>query len=126
MRSAGADQRFDTGDDLAAYLEVRTGKIVGRPDSGTSSGFIDLNIEHDRGPFNGLAEIAGSVIDPTGAMVAAASVEVREVSTGKTRSAKTNAAGQFSLSAVPAGEYEVRVLLRRIQVCFAEIHYPAT
>ena len=109
VRSAGADHRFDTGDDMAAYLEVRTGKIVGRPDSGTFSGFINLDIEHDRGPFNGLAEIAGTVTDPSGAMVAAAGVEVREVSTGKTRSAKTNAAGQFSLSAVPAGDYEVRV-----------------
>jgi hypothetical protein len=109
VRSAGADHRFDTGDDMAAYLEVRTGKIVGRPDSGTFSGFINLDIEHDRGPFNGLAEIAGTVTDPSGAMVAAAGVEVREVSTGKTRSAKTNAAGQFSLSAVPAGDYEVQV-----------------
>ena len=35
-------------------------------------------MEHDRGPFNGLAEIAGSVLDPIGAMVAGARITVRE------------------------------------------------
>ncbi|MGA2922213.1 MAG: MG2 domain-containing protein [Candidatus Sulfotelmatobacter sp.] len=109
VRSAGADHRFDTGDDMVAYLEVRPGKIVGRPDSGSFSGSINLDIEHDHGPFNGLAEIAGTVTDPSGATVASAIVELRRVSTGKTRTARTNAAGQFSLSAIPAGDYEVQV-----------------
>ncbi len=105
VRSAGADQRFDNGDDMAAYLEVRTGKIVGRPDSGT----IELNIEHERGAFNGRAEITGTVTDPTGAVVAAASVEVREVSRGRTRNARTDDAGQFRVSGLPAGEYMIQV-----------------
>jgi alpha-2-macroglobulin-like protein len=42
-------------------------------------------------------------------MVANATVEAREVSTGKKPTAKTNAAGQFTLSAVPAGDYEVQI-----------------
>jgi len=105
VRSAGADQRFDTGDDLEAYVEVRTGNLVGRPDSGK----IALNIEHDRGPFNGLAEIVGTVADQSGATVPGARVAVLEVSTGKTRTAKTNADGQFSLSGLPAGDYRIRV-----------------
>ncbi|MFZ0309136.1 MAG: MG2 domain-containing protein [Candidatus Sulfotelmatobacter sp.] len=105
VRSAGADKGFDTGDDMAAYIEVRAAKLVGHPDSGS----IGLNIEHDRGPFNGLAEITGAVTDPTGAILTTASVEVREVSNGKVRSAKTNAAGQFSLPGLPAGSYEVQV-----------------
>jgi uncharacterized protein YfaS (alpha-2-macroglobulin family) len=108
VRSAGADRQFDTGDDMAAYVEVSTGSIIGGPDSGSFRGSIDLNVEHDRGPFNGLAEITGTVTDPSGAVVATASVELREVSTGKKRSARTDAAGQFSLSGVPAGDYEVR------------------
>jgi len=106
LRSAGPDQQFDTTDDMAAFVEVHAGKIVGRPDAGT----VTLNIEHDRGPFNGLAQIVGSITDPTGAVIANASVEVRETLTGKTRTAKTTDAGQFSLSGLPAGEYAVRVL----------------
>ncbi|MGA2965174.1 MAG: MG2 domain-containing protein [Terriglobales bacterium] len=109
VRSAGADRQFDNGDDMVAYVEVRTGSIVGRPDAGSFGGSVDVKIEHDRGPFNGLAEIVGTVTDPTGAAVPGASVEAREVSTKKTRTAKTNEAGQFSLSGVPAGKYEVRV-----------------
>jgi len=110
VRSAGADQRLDTGDDMTAFIEVKTWKVAGRADSGE----IGLNIEHDRGPFNGLAEIVGTVIDPTGALVPGAGVEVIEDSSGKAhaakaRNAKTNAAGQFSLSGLPAGEYSVQV-----------------
>jgi hypothetical protein len=95
VRSAGPDKRFDTGDDLAAYLEL--------------PGNIDLNIEHDRGAFNGRAEIVGSVVDLSGAAVGGARVTVREVSTGKTRATTTNFDGQFRLTAVPAGDYDVRV-----------------
>jgi uncharacterized protein YfaS (alpha-2-macroglobulin family) len=105
VRSAGADKRFDTGDDMAAYIEVRPGKLLGHLDSGS----IGLNIEQDRGPFNGMAEITGTVTDPSGAVVTTASVEVREVSNGKVRSARTNAAGQFSLPGLPSGSYEVQV-----------------
>jgi len=38
-----------------------------------------------------------------------AMAEVHEVSAGKTRRASANAAGQFSLAGLPAGDYEVRV-----------------
>jgi uncharacterized protein YfaS (alpha-2-macroglobulin family) len=106
VRSAGPDQRFDTGDDLAAYLEVRTRKIVDHPELRS----IDLNIERDRGPINGLAEIAGSVMDQEGEAIPGATAEIQEVSTGKARRASTNASGQFSLAALPPGGYEVRVL----------------
>jgi uncharacterized protein YfaS (alpha-2-macroglobulin family) len=108
VRSAGADGQFDTGDDMMVYVEVRTGKIMNRPEAGTSS--MDLNIEHERGPFNGLAEIAGTVTDPSGAVVPTATVKVREISSGKTRTAPINAAGQFNLSGLTAGDYEVQVL----------------
>ena len=36
MRSAGPDKRFDTGDDMEVYVEVRTGRIVGPPGAGPS------------------------------------------------------------------------------------------
>jgi hypothetical protein len=105
VRSAGPDKRFDSGDDLSSYLKVRTDKVMGRPTAGS----IEVNIEHDRGPFNGRAEVAGFVKDQTSAGVSGASVTVREVSSGSTRTGKSNGAGQFSLAALPAGEYEVQV-----------------
>jgi len=105
VRSAGPDKRFDTADDQAAYLEVRARKIVDHPELKS----IDLNIEHDHGPINGFAEIVGSVIDPSGAVIPKAMAEVREVSAGKARRASANAAGEFSLAGLPAGDYEVRV-----------------
>ncbi len=104
VRSAGPDQRFDTEDDLTAYMEIRTRKIVDHPELES----IDLNIEHDRGPFNGRAEIAGSIIDQTGAAIPGAVVEVREISTGKMRQDTSNASGRFSLAGLPPGDYEIR------------------
>ncbi len=105
IRSAGADRQFDTGDDLTLYIEVRTGTVTRQRSTDT----IKFKIEHDRGPFNGLAEITGTVTDPSGAMVPNAEVEVREVSSGKTRNAKSDAAGQFDLAGIPAGKYQVQV-----------------
>jgi hypothetical protein len=109
VRSAGADRQFDTRDDMTTYVEVRTGKLVDHPASGSFSGSINLDIEHDHGPFNGLAEITGTVTDPTGAVIPAATVEVREVPTQKLRTAKTGATGQFSLAGLPAGDYRVEL-----------------
>jgi len=109
VRSAGEDRQFNTPDDMAVYVEVRSGKVVDHPHSGSFRGSLDLKIEHDRGPFNGLAEIAGTVTDPSGAVIPGASVEVRAASSGKIRTAKTNAAGQLSLPGLPAGEYAATV-----------------
>jgi uncharacterized protein YfaS (alpha-2-macroglobulin family) len=109
VRSAGADQQFNSSDDIAVYVEVRTGKVVKRPDAASFGGSIDLNIEHDRGPFNGSAQIVGTVTDPSRAVVTTATVEVRQVANGKTRTARANAAGQFTLSGLPAGDYKVEV-----------------
>lgn len=116
-RSAGPDQRFGTADDLTTCMEVRTGNIMSGPGSGT----IELKVEHDRGPFNGRAEIVGTVADPSGAVVAGAGVRVRDVSTGKTRLATTDASGQFSVSGVPAGRYEVQAFCSGFQTALREV-----
>src|SRR6202051_191860 len=121
VRSAGPDQRFGTADDLTTYMEVRTGNIV----DGPASGNIQLKVEHDRGPFNGRAEIVGTVADPSGAVVAGAGVRVRNVSTGKTRLATTNASGQFSVSGVPAGRYEVQASCSGFQTALREVEVRA-
>jgi uncharacterized protein YfaS (alpha-2-macroglobulin family) len=107
LRSAGPDRQLNTGDDMQTFLLFHRKWVVGHPSSERTA--IGINIEHDRGPFNGLAEIEGTVTDPTGAAVALASVEVRGVSTKETRRARSNASGQFSLSGMPAGDYTVQV-----------------
>jgi uncharacterized protein YfaS (alpha-2-macroglobulin family) len=107
VRSAGPDKQFDTGDDLGTYLEVRHRKIIGRPTSGPSA--IDIKIEHDRGAFNGRAEIMGTAVDQAGGALESAVIKLREVSTGKISTTKANANGQFRLVALPAGEYQVDV-----------------
>jgi hypothetical protein len=109
VRSAGPDKRFDTADDMVGYLEVSIRKIVGPSDTVHEGGVIGVRIEHDHGPFNGLAEIAGSVKDQTRAAIVDASVKVRSVSTGKTRTARPDATGGFDLAGLAAGEYEVVV-----------------
>ncbi|HEV2688437.1 MAG TPA: MG2 domain-containing protein, partial [Bryobacteraceae bacterium] len=105
VRSAGPDQRFDTADDLTAYVEIRSRTIVDYP---TLQSF-DLQTEHDRGPFNGLAEIAGTVMDQSGATIPRATLEVRDVATRKTRRVSANAAGQFNLAGLPPGDYDIQV-----------------
>ena len=112
LRSAGPDRQLNTVDDLQTSLFFQRKKLVGRPQSGS----IALNIEHDRGALNGLAEIVGTVTDPSGAVVPGASIEAREISTAKPRTATTNAAGQFSLSGLPAGEYVVKVAMSGFKI----------
>jgi uncharacterized protein YfaS (alpha-2-macroglobulin family) len=105
VRSAGADQRFSTDDDMTEWIELHTGAIARRP----SADQLALEIEHDRGPFNGRAEMVGTVADLTTAPMPGASVELLEASTGKTLHARTDLQGRFTLSALPAGHYTVQV-----------------
>jgi hypothetical protein len=105
VRSTGPDKQVSP-DDLLVYLSVRSRRIVGRANSGPSG--IDLNIEHDRGPYNGRAEITGTVVDPQGGAIEGVAITAREAA-GPVRNATTNADGEFRFAAVPAGEYEVRV-----------------
>jgi uncharacterized protein YfaS (alpha-2-macroglobulin family) len=106
VRSAGPDKQFNTADDLAAYLHVETRKVAGPPTSAEMH--IEISMEHDRGPFNGLAEVTGSVKDSTGAAVSGATIAV-QVSGGTARTAKSNEAGQFTLAGLAPGEYQLRV-----------------
>jgi uncharacterized protein YfaS (alpha-2-macroglobulin family) len=108
VHSAGPDHQLNTGDDLQAFLLFQRAWIAGQP--GPDASMMGVNVEHDRGPFNGKAEIAGTVTDPSGAVVPGASVEVRETTTNKILTAKSDASGQFTLSAVPGGNYTVQIV----------------
>lgn len=107
VRSAGPDRQFNTSDDLQAVLQFRQKWTAGSPGAPRSK--IAVAIENDRGPLNGLAETVGTIMDPVGAVVQDATVELRNVSTRKTRTARTDAAGQFTFSGLSAGNYVLRV-----------------
>ena len=110
MRSAGPDGQLNTADDLQAVLLFQRKWIAGPP--GPESTRINVNIEHDRGPMNGRAEIVGTVTDPSGAVVPGADVELRSGASGKIRSATTDASGRFTFSGLPKGDYVIQVTHR--------------
>jgi len=110
FRSAGPDRVFDTRDDLIVNVMVRTKAVRTKHTAATHT--IGLKFEHDRGPDNGLAEIAGTITDPTGAVIPRATIEIRELgetATNKLRKAVSNDRGEFSLAALPPGRYKVSV-----------------
>ena len=107
MRSAGPDGQLNTSDDLQALLLFQRKWMAGPP--GPESTRINVDIEHDRGPMNGRAEIVGTVTDPSGAVVPGADVELRSGARGKIRSATTDASGRFGFSGLPKGDYVIQV-----------------
>jgi uncharacterized protein YfaS (alpha-2-macroglobulin family) len=106
VRSAGADRRFNSADDLTGYLEVRTGAVVQRPGLG---GTFALHIEHDRGPVSGLAEVSGTVEDPIGAIIPGATITLQRGSAGETRTAHSNDVGQFNFTGLAADRYRINI-----------------
>ena len=107
VRSAGPDRQFDSGDDLSVYIEARSGSVVNQP--GQSGGSLDLKIEHDRGPFNGSAEVTGTVSDVTGAIIPGATIKLHPIGTAGTRTTRSNATGQFDFAGLPAGRYQIEI-----------------
>jgi len=106
VRSAGPDRHFGNADDLAVYIEASSGTLANEPGGG---GSLDLRIEPDRGPANGRAEIAGTVADVTGAVVPRATITLRQLSSGESRTTRSNAQGQFNLAGLPEGHYQIEV-----------------
>ena len=111
VRSAGPDRKFDTSDDLVAYVRVTYGQNASTAATHQHGqvGSLDLKVEHDRGPFNGRGEVAGTVSDPTGAVIPGSTITLRQLSAQNIRTARADTAGQFSLPGLPAGHYEVRI-----------------
>ena len=91
---------------LALLLHVNRGTVLRNARPG---GTIDLGMEHDRGPFNGLAEIAGTVVDASGAVVPGVFVTARS-STGKTMTTHADADGHFQFSTVLPGDYNLEII----------------
>jgi hypothetical protein len=105
IRSAGPDRQFNTSDDLVANIQNSGCVTAGLQGQGR----IDLQLEHERGPFNGLAEIAGSVKDQSGAAIPRAMIKLLEIDADKVQTAAAKADGTFTFSGVRAGRAEVQV-----------------
>lgn len=103
--SAGPDRRFGTEDDLAVIIDLTEGHLFAPGGRGT----IALKIEHDRGPFDGLAEATGSVIDVSGADVPRAKITLEALGTGVVRHAISDALGTWTLTGLPPGTYRVTI-----------------
>lgn len=55
------------------------------------------------------ASVRGTIFDPNGAAIPGASVSVTRLETGEVRTATTNSEGEYAITSLPAGEYEVKV-----------------
>src|SRR5579863_2748013 len=55
--------------------------------------------------------ITGTVSDPSGAVISSAPVEIRNVDNGSVYRAGSSATGNFTLAQLPAGQYELSVLV---------------
>ncbi len=106
LRSAGPDGQLKTGDDLVTWLYFQQKWTA---EASRTHSRIKVEIEHDWGAVNGLAETVVTVMDPAGAVIQGATVELQNVSTKKKRIARTNGAGEASFAGLPAGKYEVRI-----------------
>lgn len=74
-----------------------------------------LQIQSAIAPNETLAGVSGHVTDPSGAVVAGATVTLRDAS-GKTQQTTTSADGSFRLTELPAGQYELKVTARGFAV----------
>ena len=66
-------------------------------------------MEHDRGPFNGRAEVTGAVLDRKARPCQAPALTVRAIAPEDACTAHADADGQFTSRRVPPGEYEVEM-----------------
>jgi hypothetical protein len=112
VTSAGPDRTFGTPDDLTLWLEPKTAWVSSQPQWnswGSPENTITLRMEHGVGPENGLAEVAGTVTDASGAAVSGARVQIQRMEDKSSRNTVADAAGKFSFAALPPGRYRVQV-----------------
>lgn len=74
-----------------------------------------LQIQDANAQNETLAGVSGRVTDPSGAVVAGATVTLRDAS-GKTQQTTTGTDGSFRLTELPAGQYELKVTARGFAV----------
>lgn len=55
------------------------------------------------------AQITGSVVDPTGAVIPDAAIQIKNTDTGIQRTTQTNSTGYYTAPSLPMGAYEIHV-----------------
>jgi hypothetical protein len=106
VRSAGPDGAFNSRDDFFTYIEARSGRLFREP--GTR-GAMEIQFEHNRGPMNQRAEVSGTVLDTSGAVVPGATITLHRISTARTRTTHAAADGGFVFAGLSPGGYRVDV-----------------
>jgi uncharacterized protein YfaS (alpha-2-macroglobulin family) len=112
VTSAGPDRTLDTADDLTLWLEPETAWVSSQPQWNawrSAENTIAMRMEHGVGPENGLAEVAGTVTDVSGAAVSGARIQIQRMEDKSSRNTVADAAGKFSFAALPPGRYRVQV-----------------
>ena len=104
VRSAGPDKRFSTADDLVVSLAVRSKRVLQREPAN-----LQVRVEHNRGPVSTFGQITGTVLDSSGEPVPDVRIWIRNGQGRRERGDVTDAAGQFTLAAVPAGRYRLEM-----------------
>jgi hypothetical protein len=110
---AAAEQALPPTPEAAEIKQLPLGgsNAVASQSLATAKGLPALRIQHDRGPENGMSEVRGLVTDQTRAVVAGATVTLRDAA-GQTRQTTTGADGSFNLAGVPPGHYDLNVIAR--------------
>ena len=68
-----------------------------------------VNIKDDRASADGPSGISGTITDASGAAVPGASINLRQPASALSRDTQTDMAGQFRLTGLPAGRYELQI-----------------
>lgn len=90
---------------MAVGLSVAATLLCGDPAQATGTG----------------GTVAGTVVDPSGALVAGAEVTLKNAVSGYTQSAKTGADGAFRLVNIPPNQYQLEVTARGFQTYTQDI-----
>jgi Carboxypeptidase regulatory-like domain/Putative zinc-finger len=84
-------------------------------------GDLTVSIEHNHGPASEVSEFRGTVTDTSGAVIPKAAVTLRQAGGTASGNAATDANGQFELSALPAGRYELMITAPGFQAVSRQI-----
>ena len=88
-------------------------------------GPLRLSILHNRSSAGDLSEVAGSVTDPSGAAIPKANVTLRQIAGTSSGNTKTDERGQFNLSALPPGRYELQITAPGFRTASGQIELQA-
>ncbi len=69
----------------------------------------NVTLKDDQGLADSLSGISGTVTDASGAVIPGAAIMLRQLATGASRNARTDARGQFQLTGVAPGRYELQI-----------------